>query len=161
MSNKMHIKLSETRIFPEENEGVDSDVDLDTDDEEEGNSPEDSDNQGEQESVSPEFYEKMINRLFIGSERIVSSTNIFDRMSGALQNIQRGNLPSLNYNVQKMKEQTDLGFGAEKNNQQADSFFQKYKKENQAVIFDNNMEHQGFTQTDTSRRIVINIATIQ
>lgn len=33
-------------------------------------------------------------------------------------------------------------------------------KENQAVIFDNNTEHQGFTQTDTSRRIVLNIATI-
>ena len=30
---------------------------------------------------------------------------------------------------------------------------------NQALIFDNNKEHSGFTQTDTSRRIVINIAT--
>jgi len=32
-------------------------------------------------------------------------------------------------------------------------------KQNQAVIFDNHMEHQGFTQTDTSRRVVLNIAT--
>ena len=32
-------------------------------------------------------------------------------------------------------------------------------KANQAITFDNHTEHQGFTQTDTSRRIVINIAT--
>ena len=30
---------------------------------------------------------------------------------------------------------------------------------NQALIFDNKVEHQGFTQTDTSRRIILNIAT--
>ena len=32
-------------------------------------------------------------------------------------------------------------------------------KENQALSFDNEFEHQGYTQTDTSRRIVLNIAT--
>ena len=32
-------------------------------------------------------------------------------------------------------------------------------KENQALSFDNKLEHQGFTQTDTSRRVVLNIAT--
>tara|TARA_Y100000992_G_C21210685_1_gene465275 strand:- start:51 stop:596 length:546 start_codon:yes stop_codon:yes gene_type:complete len=30
---------------------------------------------------------------------------------------------------------------------------------NQALSFDNKIEHQGFTQTDTQRRIVLNIAT--
>ena len=30
---------------------------------------------------------------------------------------------------------------------------------NQALIFDNKLEHQGFTQTDTTRRILLNIAT--
>ena len=30
---------------------------------------------------------------------------------------------------------------------------------NQALSFDNKMEHQGFTQTDAQRRIVLNIAT--
>ena len=30
---------------------------------------------------------------------------------------------------------------------------------NQALIFDNELEHQGFTQTDTSHRIILNIAT--
>jgi hypothetical protein len=30
---------------------------------------------------------------------------------------------------------------------------------NEALIFDNEIEHQGFTQTDTSRRIILNIAT--
>lgn len=32
-------------------------------------------------------------------------------------------------------------------------------KENQAIIFDNKFMHQGFTQTDNSRRIVLNIVT--
>ena len=32
-------------------------------------------------------------------------------------------------------------------------------KGNQALSFDNKIEHQGFTQTDTQRRIVLNIAT--
>ena len=32
-------------------------------------------------------------------------------------------------------------------------------KGNQALSFDNEIEHQGFTQTDTQRRIVLNIAT--
>jgi len=30
---------------------------------------------------------------------------------------------------------------------------------NEALIFDNEIEHQGFTQTDTQRRIILNIAT--
>ena len=30
---------------------------------------------------------------------------------------------------------------------------------NQALIFDNKVEHQGFTQTDTPRRMLLNIAT--
>lgn len=30
---------------------------------------------------------------------------------------------------------------------------------NEALIFDNIIEHQGFTQTDTQRRIILNIAT--
>ena len=30
---------------------------------------------------------------------------------------------------------------------------------NQALIFDNKVKHQGFTQTDTTRRILLNIAT--
>ena len=37
---------------------------------------------------------------------------------------------------------------------------EKYlSKGNQALSFDNKIEHQGFTQTDTQRRIVLNIAT--
>ena len=32
-------------------------------------------------------------------------------------------------------------------------------KGNQALSFDNKIEHQGFTQTDTQRRITLNIAT--
>ena len=32
-------------------------------------------------------------------------------------------------------------------------------KENQALLFNNQIEHQGFTQTDNTRRIVLNIAT--
>ena len=34
-----------------------------------------------------------------------------------------------------------------------------YQKGNQALSFDNKIEHQGFTQTVTQRRIVLNIAT--
>ena len=37
---------------------------------------------------------------------------------------------------------------------------EKYlSKGNQALSFDNKIEHQGFTQTDTPRRIILNIAT--
>ena len=98
---------------------------------------------------------KLLNQLSIGRMKLNLYTNQGKRINHSKHydlNDKETRQPLSNVNITLLNFNTCNGGTVIDN--------KKYlSKENQAIMFNNTIEHYGFTQTNSDRRIILNIAT--